>query len=86
MAYRTDGGQDDAQFKPKRRFKIEKCKEEDADFIDTIVFFAQGLILIVCIGTFCFGSMITAGKLFFSMFPVAAFGLFWKHNYSFKKE
>lgn len=86
MAYREDNGQDNAQFKPKRKFKIEKADKETEGATNTVIFIAQIFLLAVSIYYFGIGNIIVAGKSLLSIVVVGLFGVFWKYNYSFDKE
>lgn len=86
MAYRENSGQDDAQFKPKRKFKIEKADMNTQVATSTVIFTAQIFLLAVSIYYFGIGNIIVAGKSLLSIVVVGLFGIFWKYNYSFEKE
>lgn len=86
MAYRENSGQDDAQFKPKRKFKIEKADMNTQSIVEAITFIIQAILLTLCVVVFCKGDNTTAGKAFLSIIAVGFFGFFWKHNYSYSKE
>ncbi len=86
MGYRTDCGQDNAQFKPKRKIKVEKVNKDSRNTIDIIVFVIQLILLIRFITNFCNENFSVAGRLLLSIIVVGLFGFFWKYNYSFEKE
>lgn len=86
MVYRTDCGQDNAQFKTKRKVKIEKINKDSRNAIDIIVFVIQLILLINSIGNFCNENFSVGGRFLLSIIVVGLFGFFWKYNYSFEKE
>lgn len=86
MVYRTDCGQDNAQFKPKRKIKIEKVNKDSQNAISVVVFVVQLILLINSIVNFCSENFSVAGKLLLSVIVVGLFGMFWKHDYAFIKE
>ena len=86
MAYRENSNQDDEQFKPKRKFKIEKVDKNTKEMVKTITYFIQLIMLIFGVVFFCKGDNIISGKAFLSIIIIDLFSVFWKHNYSFSKE